>query len=290
MNFDYLRIFVTVADAGSLTGAARKLDLSVATVGRRIDALEQAVGFPLLRRGKSGISLSEAGRRLLESARSATERVTQVELLAGALRAGRVEPAVRISATDPVITQILAPALLALLQSARIAVEMQTSSGVADFDRHECDLAVRLFRPTGDHLVARRMPDIELALFASPTYLAARDPASLTLADERMLLLSNSYGPIAEVAWAARHGLDHAAALVSSSSFALLQAARAGAGIAIAPRFLADQLVEVPAPSIPPRQCWLVWHADSRRSPLHRKVIAWAADALTSALRPLKPA
>lgn len=290
MHLDHLRIFVTVSDSGSLTAAARKLGLSVATVGRRIDALEQSVGLPLLRRGKAGISLSDAGHRLLGPARSAIERVHEVERLAGTLKAGRADPAVRISATDPVITQILAPATAALFESGPTAVELLTSTGIADFDRHECDLAVRLFRPTGENLVARRLPDIELAMFAAAAYLAGRDPACLSLTDERLLLLSNSYGRIAEVEWAERHGLDQSAALISSSSFGLLQAARAGAGIAIAPRFLVGDLVEVAAPPIPPRQCWLVWHADSRRSALHRRVIAWAADALTAALRPVKPA
>ena len=285
MNLEDVRAFVVIAEAGSLSSGARKLGLSVATAGRRIDALERAVGLPLLRRGKTGVSLSDAGLKLLGSARPAIDRLGDVERVGAALRAGRSDPAIRISATEPIISQVLAPALPRLLEEAAVVVELLTATAVANFDRHECDIAVRLFRPTGDTLVARRMPDIALGLFAAPKYLAGRDPASLVLERERLLVISDTYGRIAEVEWVARHGFADAAILRSSSSLGLLQAARAGAGIVLAPRFLAQGLVAVPAPPIPARQCWLVSHADTKRSPRHRVVKNWVADALKAAIQ-----
>ena len=267
MNLEDVRAFVAIAEAGSLSGGARRLGLSVATAGRRIDALERAVGVPLLRRGKTGVSLSEAGRKLLATARPAIDRLGDVERVGAALKAGRAAPAIRISATEPIIAQVLAPALPKLLEQAEVVVELLTATAVANFDRHECDIAVRLFRPTGDTLVARRMPDIALGLFAAPDYLAGRDPASLILGDERLLMISDSYGRIAEVEWVARHGFEDATIVKSSSSLGLLQAARAGTGIALAPCFLAQGLVAIPAPPIPARQCWLVSHADTKHSP-----------------------
>jgi DNA-binding transcriptional LysR family regulator len=284
LNLEDLKTFMVVAETGSLSAGARKLDMSVATVGRRIDALEEFVGCALLRRGRAGISLSEAGRRLLESARPPMDRLADVARLAAALKAASGDPPLRISATEPIVSQVLAPALPLLRRQADITVELLTSTGVANFDRHECDLAVRLFRPTGDNLLARRLPDIEMGLFASASYLAGRDPESLVLGEEHLLLISDSYGRIAEVGWAAQHGLDAAAIMKSSSSSALIQAARAGAGIAIAPRFLAGDLCAIAAPAIPPRQCWLVSHVDARRSRRHRLTAAWVAGAFKAAV------
>lgn len=285
MNLEDLRAFVLVVEAGSLSGGARRIGLSVATVGRRIDALERTVGVPLLRRGTAGVSLSDAGRRLLDSARPAIDRLGDVERVGASLKAGVNAPAIRISATEPIISQILMPALPRLFDAGPIPIEMLTATAVADFDRHECDIAVRLFRPTGDTLVARRMPDIAIGLFASDRYLAGRDPASLSLDREVMLVLSDSYGQIAEVQWAMRQGIQDCAMVKSSSSMGLLQAARAGVGIALAPHFLAEGLIPVPVPPIPSRQCWLVSHADTRRSPRHRRVLGWAAESLKVAIR-----
>lgn len=286
MDLEDLRSFVIVADAGSLSAGARRLGISVATIGRRIDGIERAVGLPLLRRGKAGVSLSEAGRRLLGSARPALDRLHEVERLGAALRNGASDPPIRISATEPIVAQVLAPALSTLLAGAPITVELSTTTRVEDFDRHECDIAVRLFRPIGNSLVARRMPDITLGLFASEAYLAGRNPAALSLSEERLLLISDSYGQIAEVEWAIKYGLHVRAAVRSSSSSGLLEAARAGVGIALAPNFLAGDLVPVRAPPIPPRQCWLVSHADTRRSPSHRRVLEWAATSLRQAMSP----
>lgn len=285
LNFEDLRVFVAVVEAGSLTGGSRRTGLSVATTGRRIDALERTVGVPLLRRGRAGVSLSDAGRRLLASARPAIERMGEVQRVGAALGDGRGEPAIRISATEPIVSHVLAPALPALFAEGRVHVELITATAVADFDRHECDIAVRLFRPTGSTLVARRLPDIALGLFAARRYLAGRDAATLVLHQERLLVIADTYGRIAEVEWIARQGLENAIWLASSSSLALLQAALAGAGIAVAPRFLADGLVAVAAPPIPSRQCWLVSHADTKRSARHRLVKNWVAETVKRSIQ-----
>jgi len=230
------------------------------------------------------VSQSDAGQRLLDSARPAIDRLREVERVGAALKAGSIEPAIRISATEPIISHVLMPALPRLFADGPMLIEIQTATAVADFDRHECDIAVRLFRPTGDALIARRMPDIEIGLFAADSYLAGRDPASLSLDREVMLVMSDSYGQIAEVQWAIRQGLQGTAMLKSSSSMGLLQAARAGVGIAIAPYFLAQGLIPIPAAPIPSRQCWLVLHTDTRGSPRHRRVLDWAAGALKLAM------
>jgi DNA-binding transcriptional LysR family regulator len=230
------------------------------------------------------VSLSDAGRRLLDSARPAIDRLREVERVGAALKAGSSEPAIRISATEPIISHVLMPALPRLFAAGPMLIEMLTATAVADFDRHECDIAVRLFRPTGDTLVARRMPDIAIGLFAADRYLAGRDPADLSLDCEVMLVMSDSYGQIAEVQWAMRQGIHASAMVRSSSSMGLLQAARAGVGIALAPSFLAQNLIPIPAFPIPPRQCWLVSHTDTRRTPRHRRVLDWAAESLTRSL------
>ena len=114
----------------------------------------------------------------------------------------------------------------------------------------EADVAVRFAKPVGDSLIVRNLPPFDLGLFAAKSYLAGRRPASLDLRRERLLGFDASYGRIAEVAWMEESGLAGAVVVRSSSTRALINAARAGAGVALLPRLLARPiatLVEIPA-------------------------------------------
>lgn len=291
MNWNDLRIFCVAARASTLSAAAHRLGLSVATVGRRIDALERSVGVRLLDRRPAGISLTEPGRTLLGRATAAADAMDDVDRLASTLGSHESHPPIRVSATEPFICDILAPALPKLLAvEPTLRLDLSASTDVVSLAAREADVAVRFAQPLGDSLVARRLPSLAMGLFASRAYLAGREPAALDLQRERLLGFDDSYGRIAEVVWMEDAGLSSAIAVRSSSTRALLNATEAGVGIALLPRLLAGarrELIELPAPMPPPsRPVWVVTHRDLRRVRSLRVVREWIVDAFRAARVP----
>jgi len=284
MDWDDLRIFCAAARARTLSAAAGRLDTSIATVARRINALEAALGVRLFDRAPDGIALTTQGRALFERASAAAVAMDDVERLAVALRTSQWPDPIRVSATELIISEILAPALPKLLAAAPgIRVDLSSTTDVVSLAAREADVAVRFARPVGDSLIIRRLRSFDLGLFAAKSYLAGRRPASLDLRQERLLGFDARYGRIAEVAWMETAGLDVAVVARSSSTRALINATAAGAGIAILPHLLAGSipaLVEVPAPTpIPPRPAWLVTHRDLRRARPLKVVHDWIVAA-----------
>ena len=288
MDWDDVRVFCAAAQARTLSAAARRLGSSVATVGRRIDALEAALGVRLFHRSPSGVALTTPGRVLLERAALAAAAMDDVDRLAAGLRASDWPDPIRVSATEPFVSEVLAPALPRLLAVApELRIDLASTTTVVSLAAREADIAVRFARPVGDSLVVRRLPSLEFGLFAARSYLAGRRPTALTLPRERWLGFDASYGRIPEVAWMEDAGLAAAVVVRSSSTRALINAAVAGVGMALLPRLLAGQcagLVEIPTPRpIPARPVWLVTHRDLRRARPLRLVRDWIADAFAVA-------
>ncbi|MEL7372888.1 MAG: LysR family transcriptional regulator [Pseudomonadota bacterium] len=110
-RWDDLRAFLEVAELGSLSAAAAAMGLSAATLGRRIDALETVLGFRLMRRGPSGVALTHDGARVLELVRAGADRLGELDRLARHLAQDAIRPPIRISSTEPMVADVLAPEL-----------------------------------------------------------------------------------------------------------------------------------------------------------------------------------
>ncbi len=287
MNEDSLRTFVAIAENGTLSAAARELATSVSTISRRLDALEAQVGLQLVVRTVDGTFLTDDGEQLLPRALSSVEAGAAFWRAAAAAREGVGREPVRLSATEPMISDILAPALPDLQQASPSTILQLTSSNEpASLARRDADMALRLVRPTGDSLIARRLPDIQLGCFCSRSFLNRRKAGTIDIADEPMLVFDDSFGDIAEVRWLREHDLEGQTMLKSLSSRTLMNAAVAGAGVAIVPKFMARNadLIEVPAPTIPPRQVWLVLHRDLRHNREMQVVRNWVVSTVRAAL------
>ena len=277
-----LQLLLAVARNGSFGAAARRLGVAAPTVGRRMDTLERALGLRLIDRQSSGARVTPDGARMVALAEQAEDRVAELERTALALREGRA-PAVRISATESVIAERLAPALpLLFARDPHVRVELSSVAAIVSLARGEADLAIRMIRPTGNSLVTRRLATFRLGLYASRGYLFGRNPEQIELKDERLLGFDDSYGAIPELQWMRDAGLEAAVGVRCSSTRALAAAATSGVGIALLPATLAERagLIEIPAPRpIPARTPWLVMHAQSRAWPALRTVAAWVVQA-----------
>lgn len=275
MSFDWshLRFFLAVARTGRLTTAAAQLSTDHATVSRRIAALEQSLAARLFERSPRGSVLTAAGERLLA-------HVEQMENVAAAIQndiAGTdlaLTGAVRIGAPDGFGVAFLAPRLGALTERhPQLSIQLVPVPRSFSLSRREADIAITVERPTEGRLVAAKLVDYTLGLYASRAY-AERNGLPATQGELRRhrlvgyvpdLVISPSldYGPEILPGWQAHFGV--------SSSLGQVEAVRAGAGIGILHTFIArahDDLVPVPAAAPIRRAYWLVYHETVR--PLRR--------------------
>lgn len=291
MDTTELDLLVAVSRGGSFSAAAKRRGIAVSTVARRLAGLERALGLALVDRRAGGARLTEHGTRIAEAAEPIAEQLDRVRRAAAALRSESRLPPIRLSATEFVISDVLAPRLDRLWAGGGadpVRVELQVQADIVSLAARDADLAIRMRRPEGASLIIRKLPEIGLGLYAARSYLAGRDGAAIDLAAERLLTYDDSYGLTPELRWLRASGLAGAVAMRTASTRALLTAARAGAGIALLPEAIARQagdLVALPAPPLPPRTAWLVVHRDLARDPAMRRVRDWAADCFAALMQ-----
>lgn len=288
IQWDHWRSFIAVVEERSLSRAARALQLTQPTVGRHIDLLEQAVGSALFLRAPQGMTLTDLGRELLPEARAMAAAAAALERTASAPHDAR-HGVVRLTASEVVGTEVL-PGVLAPLLAAHpgLELELALSNRNEDLLRREADLAVRMVRPSQAGLVARRVAEVRIGLYAHARYLAAHGTPETPEALAGHVLI----------------GPDHDAALLSALSAAGLErrmlrfradreaaqlnALRAGLGIGAAQAGIAracPDLRPVLADRIAFRlECWLAMHEDLRGSARVRLVFDHLAACLPPAL------
>jgi len=172
LDWTYIRAFLAVAEAGSLSAAARTLGLSQPTLGRHIRAAEAGLGATLFVREPGGLQLTEVGRTLFGPARDMAAASARLETLAAG-RDMRVSGTVRITASVVVCHYVL-PRIIAELRKAEpdIEVELAPSDTTENLIFRDADIAIRMFRPTQLEIVTRKIGDSPLALYASDDLLA----------------------------------------------------------------------------------------------------------------------
>ncbi|WP_157016562.1 LysR family transcriptional regulator [Mesorhizobium xinjiangense] len=273
MNWDDVRIFLAVARAGQILGAARRLGLNHATVSRRVAALEESLKTKLFRRLTTGSELTQAGEHFLGVA----ERMEADMIVARAEIAGEgddVAGVVRIGAPDGFGVAFLAPRLGRLTARYRdLAVQLVPVPRSFSLSRREADIAITVERPTEGRLVASKLVDYSLGLFASRTYAAeyGLPQSRQELARHRLVGYVGDLVINPSLDYAGEFATDWNAGFQISSALGQTEAVRSGAGIGILHTFVArahDDLVQVPAAPPIRRAYWLVYHESMR--PLRR--------------------
>jgi len=266
--WDKLRCFVCSVETGSFTDTAKQLNLSVATVSRRLEKLESELGLRLLNRHVSGVELTAEGQIIYEKLAGPADQFSEVTRIAAMLRDGvNLEPVV-ISSTEPIISDILAPKLAVFLScNTDLRLHLSVSTANVSLPKREADIAIRLSRPQHDNLMTKRLPSLKLGLYASKAYLNGKDPRALSFENENFLGMDDSFGDIPESTWFSKYGLAHRLVLKSSSVRTLCAATLGGCGISLVPKFIAERqgLIEIPGPPTPIRTPYLVFHRDFRK-------------------------
>jgi DNA-binding transcriptional LysR family regulator len=172
-SWELYRSFLAVFREGSLSGAARAIDLTQPTIGRHVEVLETALGISLFTRSQRGLVPTAVASALVP-------HVEAMASAAGALRrtasgeALEERGVVRVTASEMVGVEVLPPALASFREAhSRIDVELVLSNRTADLLRREADIAVRNVKPTQTMLVTRKLGAMRIGLYAHPRYLQA---------------------------------------------------------------------------------------------------------------------
>jgi DNA-binding transcriptional LysR family regulator len=280
MNWDDMRIFLALARSGTLASAARSTAQDATTVARRLQRLESALAATLFEHGPAGHILTEAGHRLLAHAEAmeAGARQVQQEAEEGAGLAGTI----RVSVSEGFGTHIVASRLANFAAThPGIAVDLIASTGFLNPSRREADIAIMLARPRGGPLIAAKLTDYRLGVYAARHYLDRTGP----IADVDALRQRRLVGYVPDLIYAPE--LRYLAevderlepSLRSSSINAQAGLIASGAGCGILPCFIGDGtpgLVRVLAADAEiERSFWLVVHRDMRRVARVEAFIGW---------------
>ena len=289
MNWNDIRYFLSLKDAGSLNRAAEQLGVNQSTVFRRIRELEKDLGATLFDRRHSGeYRLTAHGELLLDQARSMETASTQImrqiqgkdEELSGVIRVTAPEDIAVLSLSEHLVEfKRLYP---------RISIELLTSSRYFSLQRGEADIAIRASgAPTEDNVIPRKLADISAGLFASQDYLESNGYPK----HENDLSRHHLIGWAGELTGGEPTFFSAAKRSVSSNSLLVQKTlAEQGMGISLLPEFLgisSQHLLRV----LPPlRQSistlWLLYHSELRHTARIQAFVNYAQDALRKDLSP----
>ena len=280
-----LRAFLEVAHSGSLSRAALALGSSQPTLSRRIAQLEAQLGHALFERTTRGVRLTEAGAALRVPAERMREQALQFEMVAAG-RSQALTGTVRITASE-VFSAYVLPEIVRTLRASHpeIQIELVASNTLENLLERDADIALRMLRPRQTALVARRLADQPLGLYAHRDYVEAHGkPTAANMRQhqwvgyDRSDLLLRGFRAAGYPVGKAMFGFR------CDNQIVAWQAVLAGLGIGVTTQrvaALSPQLVRVlPKVMIPPLPLWITAHRELRGTPRLKIVF----DALAQAL------
>jgi DNA-binding transcriptional LysR family regulator len=274
-DWDKLRIFSAVADAGSFTHAGDVLRLSQSAISRQISALEESLNTSLFHRHARGLVLTEQGEVLYRSVRDMIQNLNAAESLIAETKE-RPEGQLRITTTTGLGSTWLAPRMSEFIERyPGIQVSLLTSDSDLDLTLREADVAIRITEPTQPDLVRRHLMQIHTHVYASPDYLTHNGiPKSPDdLAQHRIVAFAEEKMPPAfdNMNWLldAAPGARIAPRLSVNSVYGIFRAVRSGIGMAALPDYMTadtDLVRVLPELEGPERASYFVYPEALRNS------------------------
>jgi DNA-binding transcriptional LysR family regulator len=277
MDWDKLRVFHAVAEAGSFTHAGESLNLSQSAVSRQISALEESLSVPLFHRHARGLILTEQGELLFRTAREVFAKLSMAEGLITESK-DRPKGPLKITTTVAFGATWLTPRIREFLDLyPEIQVSLVIDDTELDLSMREADVAIRMSPPRQPDLIQRHLLSVPSHVYAAPEYIKKHGmPQKPEDLDEHRLIVygEDARPPVQNVNWlldaGARPGQERKPILSVNNSYAMLRAVDSGLGIAGLPDFMANEvgsfvrvLPELTGPSV---EAYFVYPEELRTS------------------------
>jgi DNA-binding transcriptional LysR family regulator len=250
MDWDKLRVFHAVAEAGSFTHAGEVLNLSQSAVSRQISALEESLNLPLFHRHARGLILTEQGELLFKTARDVFSKLAMTEALLTESRE-RPQGPLKITTTVAFGSLWLTPRIKDFLDAyPDIDVTMVLFDGELDLAMREADIAIRMMPPRQPDLVQRHLLSMHYSVYASPTYLEKHGtPKSADDLDNHRIIVygddTRVAAPVSNVNWLLDAGASpdrpRRPVLEVNNIYGIYRAVKSGLGIAAMPDYLSSE-------------------------------------------------
>ncbi len=247
MDWDKLRIFHAVAEAGSFTRAAETLNLSQSAISRQISGLEESLKVTLFHRHARGLRLTEQGRLLLEAARDMLAKLTLAE---AKLYESRVRPSgpLRVTTTVGFGSIWLTSRISEFLELyPEIEVTLLLDDRELDLAIGQADIAIRMAPPRQPELIQRRLLTVHFYVYASRAYLKefGRPKTPADLDDHRLIVYGEAISrpPLPNARWLLEEGAQpdrRRPVLTLNSVYGVFRAVQSGIGVAPLPDYLAQ--------------------------------------------------
>ena len=256
-DWDKLRVFHAVAEAGSFTQAGDRLNLSQSSVSRQIGALEESLNASLFHRHARGLRLTETGETLFRAAQEVVAKLAMAEAMVSESR-DRPKGPLRINTTVAFGSIWLTARLKDFIEAyPEISVTLLVSETELDLSMGQADVALRMTAPRQPDLIQRKLATMRHHAFAAPSYLNDHGtPHRIDELDRHRLIAYDEMfrPPYMQINWMLREGLDEGATrrpvLRVNNVYGMYRAAASGLGIASLPDYL-GQLARDLVPVLP---------------------------------------
>jgi DNA-binding transcriptional LysR family regulator len=277
MDWDKLRVFHAVAEAGSFTHAGESLNLSQSAVSRQISALEESLSVPLFHRHARGLILTEQGELLFRTAREVFAKLSMAEGLITESK-DRPKGPLKITTTVAFGATWLTPRIREFLDLyPEIQVSLVIDDTELDLSMREADVAIRMSPPRQPDLIQRHLMSVPSHVYAAPDYIKKHGmPQKPEDLDEHRLIVygEDARAPVQNVNWlldaGSRPGGERKPILSVNNFYAMLRAVDSGLGIAGLSDFMASELGNLvrvlPELTGPPVEAYFVYPEELRTS------------------------
>lgn len=288
-DWDSIRAFLAVARAGSFNRAAQEVGVTVATLRRTVERLEDVTGFPLFTRDKGeGARLTAEGRRMIAAAEQVEKTVTDLWRIASAA-ADTLKGPIRLAITEGLGAYWVMPQLTRYLreQEGDVRVELQCAMRSVDVQRFEADIAIQFQEPTNPDLIVRRLAYLYLVPFASEAYVRERGQCRSFPDLANHLMVEQETDQLSDYGLDSLFGPGSTARMVrfkSNFSSAHYWAVANGAGIGLLPsyaRLIGGSVVPMEMGWSMKVPIYMTTHPDLLRSARHREFADWLADCFS---------
>ncbi len=281
-DWDDIKVFLEIANTGSLTQAAVKLNKSQPTIGRRIEKLEKSLGVNLFKRSPYGYELTSVAESLLATAQCISEKIDLFLNEAKILQTDVTQDTVVITCGESFVALLTAHMHDFMLQHPEISLDIISSFEVINLDKGGADIAIRSQRPENPNLITRKLGTCHYAIYASHYYLEQHSAASEPLnagSQLNWIAYKDDNAELHSSKWLATNIDSNNIKLRCNTPSSLLLSIKNHQGLAVLPQFVAQHdnelvqlslLLDTLQPDI-----WLVLNRNAHRNRATTLVSQW---------------